>query len=335
MNEYTSAFSAHILGLIREKHAIGYNYQTEAAMLKRFDVFCNTHYPDARALDREIVLHWSKQRPGEHPSTLSGRVTPIRELAKYINNNGQWAFIFPKGMLPKIPPYLPYIYSDDQIRKLFSCIDRCHYHIEVPYRHHVMPVFFRLLYCCGLRVSEARMIKVKDVDMEQGVITLTHTKLGKHRQIPLSIGLHKRFIDYYQAVHTCSIAEDWFFPGYKNRPMTITNVEKNHRKFLWQAGISHPGRTKAGERGAPRIHSFRHTFAVHCLRNWIREGKNIQAYIPVLQAYMGHSSYSDTAYYLHLTADLFPDITSRLESELGDIIPVITPANYESHEKSY
>jgi hypothetical protein len=99
------------------------------------------------------------------------------------------------------------------------------------------------------------MIKVKDVDMKQGVITLTHTKLGKHRQIPLSTGLHKRFIDYYQAVHLCSIAEDWFFPGYKNRPMTITYVEKNHRKFLWQAGISHPGRTKAGERGAPH-HTF-------------------------------------------------------------------------------
>jgi site-specific recombinase XerD len=77
-------------------------------------------------------------------------------------------------------------------------------------------------------------------------------------------------------------------PGYKNKPMTIPNIEKNHRKFLWQAKISHPGRSKAGERGAPCVHSYRHTFAVHRLREWMREWKNIQAYMPVLQAYMGH-----------------------------------------------
>jgi hypothetical protein len=91
MNKYTSTFPAHIPGLIREKHAIGYNDQTEAAMLKRFDVFCNTHYPDARVLDREIVIRWSKQHPGEHSSSLRERVTPVRELVKYINSNEQWA----------------------------------------------------------------------------------------------------------------------------------------------------------------------------------------------------------------------------------------------------
>jgi integrase len=110
--------------------------------------------------------------------------------------------------------------------------------------------------------------------------------------------------------------------------MTITNIEKNHRKFLWQAKISHPGRSKAGERGAPCVHSYRHTFAVHRLREWMREGKNIQAY-------MGHSSYSDTTYCLHLTTDLFPDITKCLENELSDIIPTITSINYDSYEAGY
>jgi len=335
MNEYTSIFSEHITGLIRQKQAVGYKYHTEAAVLKRFDAFCNMYYPTAKTLDRDIVLHWSKQRTGEHPSTLQGRVTPVRELARYMICNGQWAFTLPKGMLPKVPRYLPYIYSDDEIKRIFFWIDRCHYHAEVPYRHYVMPLFFRLLYCCGLRVSEARMIKVKDVDLEQGTITLTNTKLGKHRHVPLSFRLHKKFIAYYQAVHLRSSPDDCFFPGYKNKPMTVGNVTKNHRKFLWKAGISHPGRTKPGKRGAPCVHSYRHTFAVHCLRNWIRDGKDTQAYMPVLQAYLGHASYSDTAYYLHLTADLLPGITHILENELGSIIPMITTVNYNSYEESY
>jgi len=61
--------------------------------------------------------------------------------------------------------------------------------------------------------------------------------------------------------------------------------------------------------------------AVHCLRRWVLEGKDLQALLPVLQAYLGHVSPSDTAYYLHLTADLFPNITEQVERALGDIIP--------------
>ena len=182
--------------------------------------------------DKDIVLHWSQQRIAVHPATLQGRITPVRELARYMMRNGQQAFILPKGMLPKVPRYLPYIYSDDEIGRLFFWIDQCHYSAEVPYRHYVMPLFFRLLYCCGLHMSEARLIKIKDVDMEQGVITLTNTKLGKHRQVPLSVRLHEMFSTYYQTIHTFSTLDDWFFPGYKNKPMTVDNIEKNHRVFM-------------------------------------------------------------------------------------------------------
>jgi integrase len=335
MKKYTSLFSESIAGLIEQKRSVGYVYLSEAGILRRFDRFCRIHYPEEKELNREIVFHWSKQCPDEHPSTLQGRVTPVRELAKYMINNGHQAFILPKGMMPKCPRYQPYIYSDEELKKIFFQIDKCHYCAEVPNRHHVMPVFFRLLYCCGLRLTEARMLKVKDVDMENGVITLTNTKLGRQRQIPISEGLHTYFRIYYKNVHVFSKSEDWFFPGYKGKPMTLSNVNKNQRKFLWQARISHPGRAKLGQRGAPVTHSFRHTFCVHCLRRWVREGKNLQAWLPVLQSYLGHVSYSDTAYYLHLTADLFPDITARLDNELGDIVPVINHLKDNDDEKSY
>ena len=335
MKEYTSLFSEYITGLIEQKRSIGYKYQSEAGILRRFDLFCRIHYPGINVLTREIALDWSRQRPGEHPSTLQGRVTPVRELARHIIRNDCEAFILPDGVVPKCPRYLPYIYSDDELKRIFIQIDRCSYCAEVPYRHHVMPVFFRLLYCCGLRLTEARLLKVKDVDMENGVITLTNTKMGRQRQIPLSEGLHKYFMTYYRNVHIFSKPDDWFFPGYKGKPMTLSNVNKNHRKFLWQARISHPGRTGTGQRGAPVVHSYRHTFAVHCLRRWIREGKNLQAWLPVLQSYMGHVSFSGTACYLHLTTDLFPEITTQLDNELGDIIPAINYPKDNDDEKSY
>lgn len=73
--------------------------------------------------------------------------------------------------------------------------------------------------------------------------------------------------------------------------------------------------------GGPRLHDFRHTFAVRCMKHWVLEGRDLRACLPVLQAYLGHASINETAYYLHLTADLFPDIIHRVEDAFGDVIP--------------
>jgi len=48
------------------------------------------------------------------------------------------------------------------------------------------------------------------------------------------------------------------------------------------------------------------------------------ALLPVLQTYLGHSSIGDTAYYLHLTAESYPDITARVNQTLGDVVPPLT-----------
>lgn len=104
-------------------------------------------------------------------------------------------------------------------------------------------------------------------------------------------------------------------------PMTVGNVYHNFRRFLWHARISHCGKTPIGETGAPNVHSLRHTFAVNCLRKWMKQGKNLHAYLPVLQEYLGHVNISDTEYYLHFSADMTEDIRETLENRLGCMIP--------------
>ena len=314
--EYLSAFAPHITGLIQQKRTLGYKYTSEPCVLQRFDRFCREYYPTADCLTPEIMNDWAMPRPGEHPATLQNRLTPVRELAKYMVRLELPAYIMPKGLMPRVPRYMPNIYSNDELVRIFGQTDKCHYCSEVPYRHLVMPVFFRLLYCTGMRLSEARLLKVGDVDLSSGVITVINAKLDKHRQLPLSPEMLMRLVSYHENVHMLSKQGDWFFPGYNGIPMTRGNVEKNLRKFLWQARISHGGRGKG-----PRVHDSRHTFAVHCLRRWVLEGKNINAYIPVLQAYLGHVEFSDTAYYLHLTADLFPNIAEKVESSFGFVVP--------------
>jgi len=319
---YLSVFAPHISGLIKQKRALGYKYESQPAILKRFDTFCLECYPCETELSREIILEWAVKRPNEKPATLQNRITPVRELAKYMIRLGVPAYTLPKSMLPRVPRYIPHIYSNDELQRIFEQTDRCHYCSAVPYRHLVLPIFFRLLYACGLRLSEARLLKICDVDLQDGVITITNAKLDRHRQIPVSPQLLERLKVYSRNVHTFSAPDSWFFPGFGGKPMTTGNVEKNLHRFLRKAGISRSGRFSAPEQpGGPNVHSFRHTFAVHCLRKWVLEDKNLRAYLPVLQAYLGHVEFSDTAYYLHLTADLFPNIVEKVQTALGDIIP--------------
>lgn len=80
-----------------------------------------------------------------------------------------------------------------------------------------------------------------------------------------------------------------------------------------------------------RTHDLRHTFAVNNLRLWFAQGQDIGALLPVLQTYMGHSSLSDTAYYLHLTAESYPDITTQVQQAIGDVVPPATAGPRHGH----
>lgn len=136
--EYSSVFAPYIAGLIEQKRALGYKYDSQPGILRRFDAFCIEYHPRETTITRELLLDWATRRTGEHPTTLQGRITPVKELAKYMVRLGHEAFILPKGMMPRVPRYVPHVYSNDELKRIFAETDRCHYYSEVPCRHLVM-----------------------------------------------------------------------------------------------------------------------------------------------------------------------------------------------------
>ena len=70
-----------------------------------------------------------------------------------------------------------------------------------------------------------------------------------------------------------------------------------------------------------RLDFLRHTFAVHRLIQWYEEGANLNAKLPLLVAYLGHEDFSGTQKYLHLTAELFPNLIARMNKQFGSVIP--------------
>jgi integrase/recombinase XerD len=313
---FKGPFAEHIKNHVCLKQAIGYKYMAEAGHLLRFSAFTAERYPQATILTKEIVLDWCSKKIYEAQANQCTRASILRQLAIYMEGMGIGAYILPKGYYPTEEQYIPYIYTEDELQRFFHETDRYNYVSECPYRHFIMPVFFRMVYSCGLRSSEARLLKVADVDLDAGILTIHHSKKDNSRLVPMSEKLTERCRAYSANVHLLSKEIDWFFPGLNGKPMTIGNVYHNFRRFLWRAGISHGGRGKG-----PRVHDFRHVYACRCLKKWVMQGKDLAAYLPVLKTYMGHDSFEETAYYLRLTADIFPDISIKLEGCYPDIIP--------------
>jgi integrase len=302
--------SEAITALVAEKRAVGYRYDAEARVLARFEAFSRREFPEVVTLTEASVTAWivAARRREVRPATVP-------------------AYLLPRAALPRPARYVPHIYTDAELAGLFAQTDRCHYCSEVPLRHLVMPVLFRTIYACGLRCSEARLLRLADVDLDTGVLQIRDAKGGKDRQVPVSGPLHARLAGYHAQVARRPDTRVWFFPGTRpGEPLTLGNIDKNFRRFLWQAGISHGGRGHG-----PRVHDLRHTMAVSNLRAWFAAGRDVGALLPVLQTYLGHSSIADTAYYLHLTAESYPDITARVQQVIGDVVPPITTGPSDGH----
>jgi integrase/recombinase XerD len=306
-----------ITALVAEKRIVGYKYVAEERALARFSAFCCARFPGLDAPSQAAVEAWvaAAQERGVKPATLQTLVAPLRELSRWLGRRGVPAYVLPAGVLPRPTRYVPHIYTDAELAALFAQTDRCCYCLAVPFRHLVMPVLFRTIYACSLRASEARLLRFDDVDIDAGVLQVRDAKGGKDRQVPASEPVRQRLVDYHAQVVGRSGGE-WFFPGTAGAPLSLGNLDKNFRRFLWQARISHGGRGHG-----PRVHDLRHTAAVNNLRAWFARGDDIGALLPVLQAYMGHASPDDTAYYLRLTAESYPHITAEVQRVIGDVVP--------------
>lgn len=320
---FTGPFHKEMKDFISLKRAVGYKYLTEAGILKRFDAFMEQNHPSITVLTKEIVTGWCAKSLHETASNQCSRSSVIRQFAKYLDGLGREAWILPNNYYPAGQQYVPHIYTPDELRRFFSETDKCSYCYEHPYRHLIMPVFFRLLLSCGLRCSEARLLKVEDVDLEKGILSVMDSKNHNSRLVPMPDSMTIRMCAYAQQVHPFPKPERYFFPAFDEKPMTIGNVYKNFRRFLWRAGISHTG-------DGPRVHDFRHAYCIYRLKAWAEQDRDLMVLIPMMRTYLGHQTFNETAYYLRLTADVFPDIRLKLDRCYGDIIPDAGEVSYET-----
>lgn len=311
---YNSVFQKEICDFIELKRALGFSYESEAGSLRRIDAFlCENNFSE-KYITKELCELWCRKRTYETVTNQASRISIMRVFCRYLNDIGIPAYVPPKGITHKRIRYDAHIYTDDELQRFFDAVDKSQSVPDsCPYRGDVMPVFFRILYTSGMRVSELRLARISDVNLEDGYILVHEAKNHKERLIPIHPILLKQCKELKTKIHTGSSDNEYFFMILPGKPMTLGNVYKNFRRYLEQAGISHTGT-------GPRIHDFRHTYCVNLLRKWTDEGKDLIAYLPYMRTMLGHESFEETAYYLKLTAERFPYIKERMKESFPDLI---------------
>ena len=313
--EWKSGFAEAAQNYISLKQQTGMKFETQERYLRHFDTFYYSNGFEGSTLTKEIVNDFIYD-PNERPVTHHNKAVVMRDFAIYLTDRGYHAYVAEvKTVLPRCK-FIPHIFTDDETRRMFAAIDN-YPQARMSYRNAVDPVLFRFLYGTGVRISEALNLVLDDVNVESGTATIRAAKNMKDRLIPMTESLTRRIIIFMNGFHRYSDGKMWLFPGYHNG--TMGQMDKsttyNHfRDYLLMADIPH---TAVG----PRVHSFRHGFAVKCLKKWVLAGNDLTVMLPYLSAYMGHSDFRATQYYLRLTSDLYPDIVRRVEAEFGYVIP--------------
>ena len=302
---FTSNLGVFIENFITQKNLLGFPYESSGRILRRFDAFVQAGYPEAKTLTREMGLAWSTLKKGEHPNGLLRRVTPIRQLGKFLIGIGQDAFILPGHIPNRQIRYVPHIYTEEEIQAFFHSLDHHRYNWKEQENQLVVPFYFRLLYCCGMRSSEALFLHVDDVNLDTGRIFIRETKGWESRTIFMGNDLRVALCEYDSKIDKLIPQRIAFFP---NRQGTFfrKGIQCTWFHIFWDCLDIDTGSPR------PRVHDLRHTFAVKKLNQWVSEGKNLNALYPYLSEYMGHKHYADTDYYLHLVSEFYPEMEKRL-----------------------
>lgn len=301
------------------KRGTGLSFNTEAKKLKHFDNFNMTWDLPKNTLTKELSQAYTLKTENESINNQMYRVGVINRLANYMQNFGYEAYIQPTKILRRTTTtYIPYIFSKKEIRDIFNVLKLVTPNCHNRHQHLTVPLLFKILYCCGLRESEVINLTVGDVDLKNGVILIKQTKFCKERLIPLSKSVWEQCEIFSLALHIDSTGTDVYLPNAFNQAYSNKRVYDMFRELIFKAGISHGGVGKG-----PRVHDFRHTFAVHCLKTWSENDKDINVLLPYLSSYMGHTGIKSTQRYLRLTAELYPIITAKIISKFGEIIPTL------------
>jgi integrase/recombinase XerD len=243
----------------------------------------------------------------------------LRDFFTYLVTRGHMSASPLPEPAPRIPrSFEPYIYSREELQRLLDST-KILADNRFPLQHTMFRTLLLVLYGAGLRPSEGLRLRCCDVDLDDRLLAIWDTKFFKSRLVPIGTALTASLYAYRDARKYLPMpagARSAFFASRTGGAISLNRLEKIFARLREHAGIRSP----PGARWQPRLHDMRHSFAVHRLVTWYREGANVQACLPLLSTYLGHANVSGTQAYLTMTPELLAEASKRFEryAAVGD-----------------
>jgi integrase/recombinase XerD len=226
-----------------------------------------------------------------HLITISNWMDHLRSIGKLTRN--------PCVLLWRTKQeYVPHIFTPDQLRRIVRPeADACE-------SRRNRSVAYHLIYALGLRVSEATSLRIRDIDWNERTALIRQSKFGKSRLVPA----HPKVLERLEGLLDARGGRGALKPDecvlthrrgwQRGKPWSSKMLSSDFRNDLRALGIFRPRRVVGKVRyGSSSIHGLRHSMAVHRLLRWYREGADVQAKLPLLATFLGHSSYEHTQVY--------------------------------------
>jgi integrase len=294
---------------VATRRALGFKFHQQDARLTNFLRFMEER--GATVITNKLALEWAMQ-PTDRRATWALRLTDVRGFARHMCSVDAKTEVLPVGMVPGPSRAKPYLYTETEIVKLLAAA------LELPptdgLRRWTYYSLFGLLAVTGLRIGEALRLSCEDVNLKEGILNVCGTKFGKSRLVPVHPSTRSILMRYAKRrdEHLSPPRSPYFFVAERGGRLLPQYVYRVFWRLSRQTGLrglkAHTG---------PRLHDFRHRFAVETLLVWYRSGQNVELLLPVLSTYLGHTCVRDTYWYLSACPELMEHAALRLEKRWG------------------
>lgn len=304
-----SCLAPQIETFINLRRLSGTDYHSQARLLGYFDRFLVEQNLGQPRISREICDRYLGSLSALAPRTRGNRVCVVRQLCEYLGRTDPYSYIPEPLRSPSWHrAYRPYIFTHEQIGSLLLAASTLPPPASLrPYTYQVL---LGLLYSTGIRVGEAFALNIGNFFPDGQRLYIAEGKFRKSRWVALSSSATRALGQYVEqrTRRPPHSADAPLLLNERHRRLCHPTVYATYRGLLAQCGIAWTSRA------GPRIHDLRHTFAVHRLLAWYRDGDDVNARLPALATYLGHVDVSSTQVYLQPTAELLGEVDRRFHN---------------------
>ena len=283
MVDFKCIFNNELNSFIKYKRSCGLKYQNEIPRLKRIDKILLEL--KTKKIDKEFFEKLTK-RNNMNEANYARQYGVTVDFCKFLINQGYKNIYYEEKNFKIINNYIPVIYSDEEIELLFNTLDN---EIGNSKLKHSYSLMFKLLYGCGLRISEVCRIKRCDINLSDSTINIIDSKRGKSRLVVFSKTLKTCLHNYINKYNI--VSDDYLFLNTWGNTIGHESIRLYYKKNQEISGLD----------TVSHIHDLRHVFCNKALNQMLERGYDENVVIVYLYKYMGHCSIRETEYYLHFT----------------------------------